>query len=137
MKAVIDTSSLIAFVRYYLPFDKAHKLRDFMEKQILDKKIVVLDKVATECEYQGQGQVVSALPFLKDRKYKTSTASLIAPPKFHKLIDNNFINGSEKNHLGEAEYQVERDQFLKSADCAMILYAYTNKDDESIIITEE
>jgi len=138
MKAIFDTSSLISFVRYYLPFDKSNKLKDFLKKQILDKKIVVLDRVATECEYQGQGQVVSALPFINEKKFKTSTTSLIAPPKFHHLIDHNFINGSVKNQFGEAEYQAERDKYLKSADCAMILYAYNNKSTEkTIIITEE
>ena len=37
MKALIDTSSLISFVRYYLPFDQDNKLKDFLEKQILEK----------------------------------------------------------------------------------------------------
>lgn len=138
MKAVIDTSSLISFVRYYLPFDKDDKLKMFLETQILSKNIIVLDKVETECERQGKGQVVTALPFIKQAKYKTSTASLIAPKRFHYLIDNNFINGSEKNRLDEAEYQVVRDNYLQSADCAMILYAYNNKAREDVvIITEE
>ena len=138
MKALIDTSSLISFVRYYLPFDQDNKLKDFLEKQILEKKIIVLDKVATECVYTSQGLVVSALPFINNKKFKTSTSSLIAPPKFHKLIDNNFVIGSEKKELSIAEYQNKRDDFLNSADCFLILYAFTNKAfDDIIIITEE
>ncbi|MGI5848236.1 MAG: DUF4411 family protein [Candidatus Cryptobacteroides sp.] len=138
MKAVIDTSSLISFVRYYLPFDKDNKLKDFLEQQILEKKIVVLDKVAEECEYCSHSLVISALPFINNNKYKTSTSSLFAPPKFHNLIDNNFINSSERNRLGEAEYQAERDRFLKSTDCNLILYAFVNNPtEETIIITEE
>lgn len=86
MKAIIDTCSLISFVRYYLPFDQGNQLKNLLEKQILEKKIIVLDKVAKECEYTSQGLVISALPFIKNKKYRTSTSSLIAPAKFHKLI---------------------------------------------------
>lgn len=138
MKAIIDTCSLISFVRYYLPFDQDNQLKNFLETQILEKKIIVLDKVAKECEYTSQGLVISALPFIKNKKYITSTSSLIAPAKFHKLIDNNFLIGSEKKGLTDAEYQSKRDGFLNSADCAIILYAYNNKaSEEIIIITEE
>ena len=136
MKAVIDTSSLISLVRYYLPFDKDGKLRDFLEKQILRKDILVIDKVIEECEYQGKGQVIVAFPFLKEARYKTDT--LIPLPKFYKLVDNNFVNGSERNRINEAEYQLKRDEFLNSTDLRMILYAYNNMDkDPVIIITEE
>ena len=138
MKAVIDTNSLISFVRYYLPFDKDGKLKDFIEKQILEKKIIVLDEVAKECEYVSQGLVLSKLPFIKDKKYKTSTASLVAPTRFHNMVDNNFIIGTERNKLDEPGYAAKRDSYLKSADCLMILYAYLNKAaEETIIITEE
>ena len=76
--------------------------------------------------------------WIKNKKYRTSTSSLIAPAKFHKLIDNNFLIGSEKKGLSDAEYQLKRDGFLNSADCAIILYAYNNKaSEEIIIITEE
>ena len=81
MKAVIDTSSLISLVRYYLPFDKDGKLRDFLEKQILCENILVIDKVIEECKYQGKGQVIVAFPFLKKARYKTDT--IIASPKFY------------------------------------------------------
>ncbi len=138
MKAIIDTCSLVAFVRYYLPFDKDGKLRDFLERQILERNLVVIDKVAVECERQSHGLVTSALPFIKHAKYKTSTSSLIAPARFHSLIDNNFVIGSEKNRLNEAEYQLVREEYLQSADCSMILYAYSNKCTEDVtIITEE
>lgn len=138
MKAVIDTSSLISLVRYYLPFDKDGKLKSFLERQILSKSILVLDRVVEECEYQGKGQVMNALPYLKTTKFKTDTSTEIASPKFHRLIDNNFINGSEKNRLSDAEYQIERDEFINSADLALILYAFNRKEsDPVIIITEE
>lgn len=135
MKAVIDTSSLISFVRYCIPFDEGNKLMDFLKNQILEKNIIVLDKVAEECKYLSGGLVVKTLPFINDKKYRTSTNSLIANQKFHRLVDNNFINGSEKNHLNEAEYLIKRTDYINSADCTMILYAFTYKD--TFIVTEE
>lgn len=108
---------------------------DFLENQILEKNIVVLDKVAKECSYLRNGQVIKTLPFINDKKYKTSTGSLIAPQRFHNLVDHNFINGTEKNQLSEAEYQIKRTDYINSADCTMILYAFTNKD--TVIVTEE
>ena len=138
MKAVIDTSSLISLVRYYLLFDKGGKFTRFLEGQILAKNILVIDKVIEECELQGKGQVVNAFPFLKKAKYKTNTSTLTALPKFYRLVDNNFVNRSEKNRLNDAEYQIKKDEFLNSADLRMILFAYNNKDtDPVIIITEE
>ena len=103
MKVLIDTCSLISFVRYYLPFDKEGKLLTFLEEQILSKNIIVLDKVITECRRQGKGLVINALPFLRNAKYKTDSTTLIPRPKFYNLIDNNFVIGSEKNHLNQAE----------------------------------
>lgn len=138
MKAVIDTSSLVSLVRYYLPFDKGGKLASFLEEQILAGSILVIDKVVEECGRLGGGQVVGALPFLKKARYRTDTSVLTAVPKFYNLVDNNFVNGSEKNRLDEAEYQLQRDDFLNSADLRMILYAYNSLDSEPvIIITEE
>lgn len=138
MKVLIDTCSLISFVRYYLPFGKEGKLLTFLEEQILSKNIIVLDKVITECSRQGKGLVINALPFLKNAKYKTDSTTLIPRPKFYNLIDNNFVIGSEKNRLDQAEYQIERDRFLNSTDLGLILYAYNHKDSETIsIVTEE
>jgi hypothetical protein len=40
MKVVIDTSSLIALVRYYLPFDKDDTLKIFFKKKVETKEII-------------------------------------------------------------------------------------------------
>ena len=56
MKAVIDTSSLVSLVRYFLPFDKEGKLKAFLEENILSGNIIVLEQVAEECKRQGKGQ---------------------------------------------------------------------------------
>lgn len=74
MKAVIDTSSLVSLVRYFLPFDKEGQLAAFLEERILSGKIIVLEQVVEECKRQGKGQVIDALPFIAKPKYKTSIA---------------------------------------------------------------
>ena len=137
MKAVIDTSSLVSLVRYFLPFDKEGKLNAFLEENIQSGKIIVLEQVAEECKRQGKGQVIEAFPFIAKPKNKTSIAGLQVNKAIYNLIDNNFINASVKAMLPEAEYQLERNKFIASADFAMMLYAYSIKDKENVVIVTE
>lgn len=69
MIVLIDTSSLISLVRYYLPFDKNQTLYNFIKNKIESKKILILDKVYEECEYTAKGIVLKELEFLKSKKY--------------------------------------------------------------------
>lgn len=55
----------------------------------------------------------------------------------YNLIDNNFINASVRARLPEAEYQLERNNFIASADFAIMLYAYSIKDKEEVVIVTE
>ena len=137
MKAVIDTSSLVSLVRYFLPFDKDGKLKGFLEEMILAGKIIILEQVVEECKLQGKGQVIEAFPFLAKAKYKTSIAKQKVNKAIYNLIDNNFINSSVRARLPEAEYQYERDKFMASADFAIMLYAYSIKDKENVVIVTE
>ena len=138
MKAVIDTSSLVSLVRYYLPFDKEGKLKVFLEERISAKKIIVLEEVVQECKRQGKGQVVEALPFIAQLKYKSSITGIHINKTLYNMIDNNFAKGAIKKLLPEAEYQLEREKFTVSADFAMVLYAYSLKEkEEVVVITEE
>ena len=137
MKAVIDTSSLVSLVRYFLPFDKEGKLKVFLEENILSGKIIVLEQVVEECKRQGKGQVIEAFPFIAKPKYKTSIAEIKPNKAIYNLIDNNFINASVRALLPDAEYQFARDKFMASADFAMMLYAYSIKDKENVVIVTE
>ncbi len=138
MKAVIDTSSLVSLVRYYLPFDKEGKLRAFIEERIEAKELVVLEQVAAECKLQGKGQVVKELPFIDKSRNKTAVTAVPVNKKLFNMIDNNFINGSVAGQLPPAEYQFERDKFMKTADFALVLYAFSVKEKgEVVIVTEE
>ena len=83
MNALIDTSSLLAFVRYYLPFDKNGTLRSFLERKYESGEIVILDKVIEESKYIAQGVILKKLDFLNDKSRKTKVidTSLILPSK--------------------------------------------------------
>lgn len=142
MKVVIDTSSLLSLVRYYLPFDKNQILFDFIKKKIENKEIIILDKVVEECGYTAKGMVINSLEYIKNKKYQISTTSLLPYPKFFNQLENNFINGGIKNRLLEAEYESLKDTFLKSADCKLLLYSLINSkteliNEEIIIVSEE
>ena len=66
MIAIIDTSSLLSFVRYYLPFDSKGVLRGFLVDQVRQGAIVILDAVWEECQYVAKGIVVQELPELQE-----------------------------------------------------------------------
>lgn len=137
MNIVIDTSSLLALVRYYLPFDKNNKLYDFFESKISSKEILILDKVYDECSYTAKGIVVKTLTYLNDKKNHIKTIDLLPDQKFFNQLENQFINGSIKNKLSPDEFENRKNQFLESADSKILLYCLYNKDREIRIVSEE
>jgi hypothetical protein len=44
MNAIIDTSSLLAFVRYYLPFDKSGTFKKLFQTKFEKGEIIILIK---------------------------------------------------------------------------------------------
>lgn len=136
MIAVIDTSSLISLVRYYLPFDRQNILYDVIKEKIESKQIIVLDKVFDECRYTSQGIVVKRLEYLDDKKNQTKTTSLLPTQKYFNQLENQFINGSVKNLLSPTEFENRKNAFLESADSNLLLFCQTNKVDYTLV-TEE
>jgi len=136
MIAVIDTSSLISLVRYYLPFDKEKILYNLFKDKIESKQIIVLDKVFDECRFISQGIVVKELDYLAVKKNQTKTATLFPTKKYYNQLENQFINGSAKNLLTPAEFENRKNAFLNSADSNLLLYCLTNKS-EFMLVTEE
>lgn len=70
MKIIIDTSSWVALVRYYLPFDSKGDLPSVIKNKIATNEIILLDEVLTECKYQSKGIVVNNLSFIKKSNSK-------------------------------------------------------------------
>jgi hypothetical protein len=145
MKVVIDTSSLIALVRYYLPFDKDDSLKNFIQKKVERKEVIVIDKVHEESKYVAQGIVVKQLDFIKIKGNTVKTTNLLPYPKFFNIVDNQLCNQTIKKLKGfnETEYEKQKNEYLDSADGKLILYCLTEKkqsillDGKIILVTEE
>jgi len=81
MKYIIDTSSLISLVRYYLPFDKDDKLFNHIKNMVEVGQIIVIDKVVRECGYVSRGIVVNKMPFICLKKSLNTSDVVALQPK--------------------------------------------------------
>lgn len=70
MKVIIDTSSLLSLVRYYLPFDKNNKLFDFIKNEFENGNLILIDAVYRECEFTSKGIVFKSLNYLQEKEFK-------------------------------------------------------------------
>lgn len=137
---VIDTSSLLSLVRYYLPFDSDDKLKKLFQSKVESGEIVVLDNVAEECEYVTGGIVLKELPFLADKKNQTKTTQLYPTKAFFNMLDNQFVNFAitRKLNLSAEEFEARKSVYLENADAKILLYAYTqNKLRNNITVVSE
>ena len=138
MITLIDTSSLVALARYYQPFDKDKVLYSYLEKEISEGRMIVLDKVAEEAQYTAKGIAINYLSFLSNKKYIHSSESIIPTKRFFNMLDNNFVVPSEKKLLDESLYEERRNSYLMSADAVIVLFADSYHGLEPIqIVTEE
>ncbi|MGB0788731.1 MAG: DUF4411 domain-containing protein, partial [Marinirhabdus sp.] len=137
MTVLINTSSLLSLVRYYLPFDTEGILSDFIRKKIKNKKIIVLDTVFEECKYTAKGLVLEKLEYLKSKKNQEKTGSILPSKKFFKEVENNFVNGSAKNRLTSVQFENRKDKFLESADAKLIFYSLQKTREDIVIVPEE
>lgn len=149
MKVVIDTSSLLSLVRYYLPFDKKKILFEIIKAKIANGEIIVIDKIIEECEYTSKGLVLESLSFLKDKSFNKThklplNTEFILPPapaKFYRMVDNNFVVAVLRARLNETQYDSLKNDFMNSADMKMILATLNLKKDnpteDIFLVTEE
>ena len=140
MKAIIDTSSWISLVRYYLPFDNKSILINFFEKKLNSGNLVIVDAVQSECTYISKGLVIDSFGFMKPSKKHIKTNELIPTSKFYNLLENQFCIQVQKRKLTEVQFENEKDNFLKSADGRIILEAIELKKsllNDVFVVTEE
>jgi hypothetical protein len=138
MNAILDTSSLLAMVRYYVPFDKENHFRDFLKEAIEKEKFFIIDKVFDEAKYQSKGIILKELSFIEGLKKKIiKTGDLLPTPRFSNRLDNDFCNQEVKKEVTPAEFGRRKEVFLENADLKMILYAIEIKGKNPIIVTEE
>ena len=146
MKVIIDTSSLLSLVRYYLPFDHNSKLYKFIKSEFENGNLILIDAVYEECEYTTQGLVLKSLDYLNKKDFKKTfklpvkTKDLLPPStkKFYNLLNDNFRTPLSRR-LNEAEFEERKKEFLETADARMIILALIKKNEkeEITIVTEE
>ncbi len=66
MRVLIDTSSLLSLVRYYLPFDKKGILFEVIKSKFISGEIILLDAVYQECKFVSLGAILKKLDYLED-----------------------------------------------------------------------
>lgn len=152
MTIAIDTSSLLSLVRYYLPFDADNKLFDLFKNNIQTKKIVVIDRVFTECDRVSKRLVTETLSYLKNqttKKHNTlyvENSEFLLPPKpkqFYSCVENQFVNQKVKKdrNITPEEFEIQKEIFLRGADAGLILFGlnqnHKNPNDNFCIVTEE
>ena len=145
MKTIIDTSSLLALVRYYLPFDIDNTLYNHLKTEILEKRIIIVNNVIEESKYISKKIIREKLVYLFDSSLKSCLIKednmvFLKPPKtFFNDLDNRFIVNGVKSKLRKEEYDNLRNKFLNSADSQIILYAdYLKRTNEDVqVLTEE
>lgn len=134
MKVIIDTSSLLSLVRYYLPFDKNNKLFDFIKNEFENGNLILIDAVYRECEFTSKGIVFKSLNYLQEKEFKKEhklpikTKDLIPPStiKFYNLLNHNFRTPLSRR-LNDAEFEERKKVFLETADAKMIILALIKK----------
>lgn len=146
MKVIIDTSSLLSLARYYLPFDHKTKLFDFVRSEFENGNIILIDAVYEECEYTAQGLVFKSLAYLSEKGFKITsklpikTKDLLPPStkKFYNLLNDNLRTPLSRK-LNDAQFEVNKKEFLETADARMIILALIKKSEnkEIAIVTEE
>lgn len=139
MKVVIDTSSLLSLVRYYIPFDTNGIMLNFIKSKIAIGEIIIIDKVFQECTLNSKGLVVSKLDFLQDNNflksiklpYKTELLLAPSPAKFLRQLENQFVNSIVRKlrKLSDVEFENQKNIFLNDADMKQIILCLNLKKD--------
>ena len=138
MITLIDTSSLVAIARYYQPFDKDKVLYSYIEKEVSDGRMIILDKVAEEAKYTAKGIAINYLSFLSEKKNVYSTDSVMPSKRFYSMLDSSFVVHSVKKLLDDSLFEERRTNYLKSAEAALVIFAESyNGLDQVQIVTEE
>jgi hypothetical protein len=141
MKVVIDTSSLMALVRYYIPFDKDDSLKNFFKEKVVSKEIIIIDKVAIEAKRNAKGIITKSLGFLENKKNQLKTDTLLPEASFLRDLENRLCYVARKNTLTDFEFENRKQAWLEDADAKLILFCLSNKGglnlDKFILVTEE
>ena len=139
MIAVLDTSSLLAFVRYYLPFDKNDTFKNLLKDKFERGEIIILDKVVDEAKGIAKGIILTELDFIGKSKKVFNTTELLPTKKFFNLLENQFCDKNiiKLKGIDDVAFELEKSNYLKSPDANLIIYAMSINSNNPIIVTEE
>ena len=140
MKAIIDTSSLRALAKYYLPFDKNGALKAIIHEQFIGKELLVLDKVALEGRFQAKQLIYNSFPFLYEKDAPIINTTLVLPnQRIFNRLENDFCDKQVliAKGLNDAEFEAEKSRFLNQADAKIILYALQIQAQRPLVVSEE
>lgn len=143
MNAIIDTSSLLAFVRYYLPFDKNLILKNLLKEKFESGELIIIDKIYFEIRANSKGIVIKELEFLLDKSKHIKTDNIFPNKKFFLMLEDNYCNKTVRKAkaITDVQFEQAKKEYLENADAKMILYALEHLSDiefiKPIIVTEE
>jgi hypothetical protein len=146
MTAIIDTSSLMAIVRYYLPFDQNDRLKSLIQSHFDNGSLIVIDRVFDEARLQAKGIIIKDLGFLKKESKRILNTDSILPDKaFFNMLENQFCNKEllRSKGIDDAGFEKLKNTYLEEADAKIVLYArhLTRKGDllqsKILVVTEE
>lgn len=123
---------------YNYPLDKDGQLYSFLEEAFSRKDLMLLDVILDESKRTSKGIAVEKMPFLKDKKLVIPTKDLFpcAPERFSNMIDNNFCVRLKKQELTEEEYIEQKEEYLKTGDAKIIIYALNVRHSDAIHLEE-
>ncbi len=95
-------------------------------------------RIFWESKRTSKGIAVEKMPFLKDKKLVIPTKDLFpcAPERFSNMIDNNFCVRLKKQELTEEEYIEQKEEYLKTGDAKIIIYALNVRHSDAIHLEE-
>lgn len=139
MIGIIDTSSLVAIARYYLPIKNEVKLLRFIESKFRRGDLIFLSSIYSETSRTQKGIALELMEFLNEHELHFNDSNLLppAPKKFSNQLDNNLCVTLLKNRLSVEEYSLQKSQYMSTGDAKLIFYALNNMDKKPVIITEE
>lgn len=138
MHYIFDTSSLLALTRYFIPFDNNEKLK-LLFKQLINKDIIIIDKVIEESRFVSKGAILKSLNYLTDKNHSTSTSNIVPTGDFIAKLETDFCYDIQRKKLKLPEFETIKNNFLKTADPWLIMYCIEHNKQlyQNIIVTEE
>lgn len=130
MNVIIDTSSLLAFVRNYLPFDKDSVLKNLLQEKFERGELILVDKVYLEAKDISNKIISKELEFLIDKSKHKKTTEIFPSQKFFNMLEHQFCNQDVRKlrRITDVEFELEKRKHLETPDCSIILYALQHMD---------